>query len=309
MPDEIPLYERYRDTLRRGHLAALTGAYPDALAAYREAAELIDHRAVPWLGIGRMELALGHRRLARRAFERALVVEPDQPDALAGLAATQGKGVAVPPRNAVPSRAMPDDGPIVRTVAGRWDVAREAGDVEGLLDAVIALARADRPAAATTALRDALTADPTEPRTYRVSAWLDRRAGRSDDARITTALLAGLMRLLDDGDELERRMADAEAAGDVGTLLEVSERHRRQDRPRAALEAAFAAMAIAPAEPVVHLAIARARLDLGARRRAIAGLEYLARSIELHEDAAGRAALARFVNIELAWPGAGSEAV
>ena len=50
---------------------------------------------------------------------------------------------------------------------------------------------------------------------------------------------AHLLRLrvrIDDGDDLERQLGDAEAAADVAAMLRIVERHQRQARPRAAME-------------------------------------------------------------------------
>ena len=48
------LYERYKDALRRGHVAALRGRLDEALAAYREAAR---HRAGPGPAVRRPRAA------------------------------------------------------------------------------------------------------------------------------------------------------------------------------------------------------------------------------------------------------------
>ena len=303
------LYERYRDTLRRGHLAALAGRYDDALAAYQEAADLIETRAVPRIGIGRMEAAMGRPAAAVAAFTAALALDPGNAEASQGLDAVRARRVPVAPRGRLRSRGIPDDEPAVGRLASRWEAADRRGDARALLDVAVGLAHADRPTAAATVLRDALSIAPQEPRSFQVSAWLDRRAGRPEAAHETSVRLQRLLTLLDDGDELERRMGEAEDAGDIDGLLDIVERHRRQDRPRAALEAAFAALERAPTDAGVHLAIARCRLDLGLRRRAIVGLDYLARSIELHDDGPGREALAEFVNGELLWPRVGPEAI
>lgn len=304
------LYERYRDLLRRGHLAALGGDPPEALAAYREAAALITSRAAPLLGVGRMELALGRPQVAIEAFEAALVVEPGHADATAELTAVRTRLAAAEAAPMAPARSpRSDDDPVIRSLADRWAVAEADGDAEGLLDVAVGFARADRPAAATTVLRDALALAPAEPQAFRVAAWLAQRAGRSAEASETRTRLRRLLAVLDDGDELERRRGAALDSGDVALLLELAEGHRRQDRPRVALDVAMDALAFAPAQPEVHLAIARARLDLGLRRRALSGLEYLARSIDLNGDVAGRVALARFVDRELLADAPGPEGI
>jgi len=46
------LYERYKDALRRGHVAALRGRHDAAVDAYGEAAEIAPDRALPHTSIG-----------------------------------------------------------------------------------------------------------------------------------------------------------------------------------------------------------------------------------------------------------------
>ncbi len=52
----VELFERYQEALRRGHVAASRGRLDEAIAAYREAAELAPDRAVPHTGIGNVLL-------------------------------------------------------------------------------------------------------------------------------------------------------------------------------------------------------------------------------------------------------------
>ncbi|MDQ3447718.1 MAG: hypothetical protein M3432_00880 [Chloroflexota bacterium] len=47
-----PLFERYKDALKQGHLALLRGKPKEALQRYTEAAALADHRALPYLSMG-----------------------------------------------------------------------------------------------------------------------------------------------------------------------------------------------------------------------------------------------------------------
>ena len=54
------LYERYKDALRRGHVAALRGRHDVALDAYGEASRLAPDRALPYVGIAGVLTRLGH---------------------------------------------------------------------------------------------------------------------------------------------------------------------------------------------------------------------------------------------------------
>jgi tetratricopeptide (TPR) repeat protein len=297
-------YERYRDTLREAHVAALAGRHADALAAYRDAAAQIEGRAAPHVGIGRMELAMLRPVAALAAFETALVAEPANHEALTGLARAVAALRPIPlpaatPAWSAPGVRVPDDGPEIREIARRWEVALTAGDAGGLLDVATAFGRAERPGAAASAVRDAIAIDPTDPRAYQITSWLERRRGRPESASLLSHLLERYLSIIDDPDELEQAMAGAESRSDVAALLDVADRHRRRGRPRSALDAAFAALLFSPVNVDVHLAIARVHLGMGFRTRAVRDLAQLARYLEVDGDTAGRSRLAAFVNDDL----------
>jgi tetratricopeptide (TPR) repeat protein len=287
-------------------MAARAGRHHEALAAYGEAARLIDGRAAPWVGIGSMELELGRPGAALAAFETALGIDASDPAALDGRARAEAGASSRPARrtwsrrSSRPARvAPPDDGDAIRALARRWASAEEAADVDGLLDVAVALARADRPAAATTAARDALTLAPGDPNVHRVLAWLERTAGEVAAARRTTALIERYFAAIDDPDGLEQEMAEAERRGDIGALVELAERHLRRDRPRSALDASFAALRLAPGDREVHLSIVRSHLAMGLRTHAVDELARLARLATLDEDDVGLARMAAVVNGDL----------
>ncbi|MEA2578778.1 MAG: Tetratricopeptide repeat [Chloroflexota bacterium] len=80
------LYERYKDALRRGHVAALRGRQDAALAAYGEAAKLAPDRPLPLVGIGNVLAGLGKHPEALAAFDAALERAPTDESALRGRA-------------------------------------------------------------------------------------------------------------------------------------------------------------------------------------------------------------------------------
>jgi tetratricopeptide (TPR) repeat protein len=82
-----PLFEQYKDALRRGHLAARSGAIDDALAAYHEAAALAPDRAAPYASSATVLHRAGRRDEALAAFEHALAIAPDDEATLRGRAA------------------------------------------------------------------------------------------------------------------------------------------------------------------------------------------------------------------------------
>ena len=80
------LYERYKDALRRGHVAALRGRHDAAIDAYGEAAEIAPDRALPHASIGGILARMDRPADAEVAYERALDLAPRDEAALRGLA-------------------------------------------------------------------------------------------------------------------------------------------------------------------------------------------------------------------------------
>ncbi len=74
MPD--PIFERYKEALRAGHVAALRGRPDDALAQYRAAAAIAPDRALPHVGMAEVLLRLGRHADALEASETALGLAP-----------------------------------------------------------------------------------------------------------------------------------------------------------------------------------------------------------------------------------------
>ena len=81
-----PLFERYKDALRRGHLATLRGRLNRALAAYTEAAAIAPDRALPHVSQGGVLRRLEREEEALMAYGRAIERAPSDVDALAGRA-------------------------------------------------------------------------------------------------------------------------------------------------------------------------------------------------------------------------------
>jgi tetratricopeptide (TPR) repeat protein len=82
------LYERYKDALRRGHVAALRGRNDAAIEAYQEAASIAPDRALPHASIGGILVKLNRPADAVASYERALALAPRDETALRGLAET-----------------------------------------------------------------------------------------------------------------------------------------------------------------------------------------------------------------------------
>jgi Flp pilus assembly protein TadD len=80
------LYERYKDALRRGHVAALRGRNDAAIDAYGEAASIAPDRALPHASIGGIFVKMGRLDEAITAYDRALELGPRDESALRGIA-------------------------------------------------------------------------------------------------------------------------------------------------------------------------------------------------------------------------------
>ena len=85
-PQPGSLYERYKDALRRGHVAALRGRNDAAVDAYGEAAEIAPDRALPHVSIGGILVKMNRFDDAAAAFDRAIALAPRDEGALRGLA-------------------------------------------------------------------------------------------------------------------------------------------------------------------------------------------------------------------------------
>ncbi len=82
-----PLFEQYKDALRRGHLAARAGKSDEALTAYADAARLAPDRAAPHTSSAAVLHRAGREPDALAAFERALTIAPDDEATLRARAA------------------------------------------------------------------------------------------------------------------------------------------------------------------------------------------------------------------------------
>lgn len=85
------LYERYKDALRRGHVAALRGRNDAAIDAYGEAASIAPDRALPHASIGGILVKMDRPEEAVASYERALRLAPRDEVALRGIAETYTK--------------------------------------------------------------------------------------------------------------------------------------------------------------------------------------------------------------------------
>lgn len=80
------LYERYKDALRRGHVASLRGRLEEALTAYAEAAAIAPERATPHTSAGTALMRRKRPADAVRHYGAALRLAPHDEPALLGRA-------------------------------------------------------------------------------------------------------------------------------------------------------------------------------------------------------------------------------
>ena len=151
------LYERYKDALRRGHVAALRGRNDAALVAYGEAATIAPDRALPQASIGGVLVKLDRIEDAIAAYDRALALAPRDEGALRGLAEVH---IRTGRRTAAASMLdrLADSLDATGRLADATDAARRA------LELAESRARRKQVEAFTARLRASSTADETAQR-------------------------------------------------------------------------------------------------------------------------------------------------
>ena len=315
-----PLFEQYKDALRRGHVALLGGELETALAAYREAAGLVPDRPLPHASIGSVLQQLRRRDEALAAFDQALALAPDDEAALAGRAAlladpgfkvaegTPSAGVEPTPAVASEPVAGPADEPlaeaapvaVVVAVADGAAVAEATPGPEPGPDASAAVlpepaepeaAPEPTPAPAAAAGPIVVAAREPHPEPEPVPPPVDPTAWPAIDLPSPPppplvgpppdpAVLQAEAEVLIDA-------GDTRAARDV-LLLSVAV-HRAAGRLDAALDACLQLLTIVPGDPRVHLEIANLQLDRGWRNIATEKIELLLRLTSLSGDAQAEA--------------------
>lgn len=229
------IYGRYREALRLGHHEAAEGRFGEALRHYQTAAEVAGDRALPHVGMGAMLLRLGRAKEALAAYERALVAEPTNLDALTGRAATllatgrrdeaarvRQQMVDMRQSADLPSAPAGDGTPMSRadTLHAAGEEAMRAGTHEAAIDAWLAesaehATEGHLDAALDASLR-ALAVAPGAPRIHLELCRLYFRRGWSDQGVERALLLERLLTLEPDpAIEAElRQLATDNAAAD-----------------------------------------------------------------------------------------------
>jgi tetratricopeptide (TPR) repeat protein len=273
------LFERYKDALRRGHVASQRARFDEALDAYSEAARVAPDRALPLVGIGLVLTRLGKSTEALSAFDLALDRSPTDETALRGR---------------------------IDTLLALGDRVRAADTLDRL---VPVLESADRRAEAIDSVARALELAEGHGRREALQTMVDRlaadpagaaaAAGAVEALGRARALLAGPI-----GPEPEpppppfdpaaamAAVEDAAASGEAdatrSAALAAARGHRAAGQVHAAIDACYQALATNPADPSLHLALAELYLDRGWRTAASDKLVLLSRLIDLGDDASTR---------------------
>jgi tetratricopeptide (TPR) repeat protein len=153
-------YERYKDALRRGHVALARGRNDAAMAAYAEAAEIAPDRALPFVGIGNACLGLQRPADALAAFARAL------------------------------ERAPGDEGALVGRADALVDLGRRVEAAQALDRLALLFEDSNRPADACDAARRALELAESRDRRQHLERLLERLTAASPDPATEQAITA-----------------------------------------------------------------------------------------------------------------------
>ena len=296
------LYEGYKDALRRGHVAALRGRLDVALAAYREASRIAPDRTLPYVGLGGVLARLHRVDEALAAYRVALQRAPDDEGALRGRAdLLVAEGRAAEAATTLDRLA----GALER--AGRFadacDVARRAlelAESRGRRRQVQALVGRLRESggdpSVAEALERALGVLEVDP-----SAVPPAALTPADEPPPATAEGRPKARFLPPPDPVALRRA-FESAIDAGDLDEARKQavasasaYRSAGQFHASIDACYEALAVAPADPGIHFALAQLYLDRGWRSLAADKLVLIGRLAQLTGDTATRARLCDLV--------------
>lgn len=271
------LYERYKDALRRGHVAALRGRLDAALVAYGEAADIAPDRTLPNSSIGQILQRLGRHDEALAAYAIALERAPRDESALAGRAEVlAGLGRRVDAAETLDLLAETQES--AGRLADACDSARRALELAEArprrrhVERLIARLRESPPdAAAAAALQRAIDI-----------------VGGAASAPVVVADTEPPIDAAAVAAEAEALAEAGDAAGARDLLLQAAALHRAAGRANAALDACYLALAIVPGDPELHVTLAELYTERGWRGPAAEKLVLLARLVELTENTAGR---------------------
>jgi tetratricopeptide (TPR) repeat protein len=302
-------YERYKEALRLGHVAALHGRLDEALAAYADAAEVAPDRALPLTSRATVLVRLGRLDDALDAYGGALGLAPRDESALGGradaliragrpaeaagaldlLAAVQAVSGRLPDACDTARRALElaESKARRRHLADLTELVRDAPG--GAAEA--ALARALRVLEEPVQVVPASVAAPAggEPTSDETAGEVaaEGPAGAAEPGRPTPLELIPI-----DLDAVSVRLEAAMVSGDpesgVRAIVALSRELAAAGLDEAALDAADSALGLAPDDPDLHLVLVELYVARGWRTLAGDKLLLLGRLVELSGDAAVR---------------------
>jgi tetratricopeptide (TPR) repeat protein len=302
-------YERYKDALRVGHVAALHGRLDEALAAYAQAAQVAPDRALPLTSRATVLVRLNRLDEALEAYGAALSLAPRDEGALGGRADALVR--AGRPAEAAGALDLLAE---IQAVSGRLpeacDTARRALELaesrarrRHLAD-LTELVRDDPGGAAEEALARALRVleEPVQvlqppgegsagqvpgPDLLSAGSLAGSPAGGADAERpsISEPVAIDLAAV---SARLEAAMTSADPGGRLGGLVSVSRELAAAGLDEAALDAADSALGLAPDDPDLHLVLVELYVARGWRTLAGDKLLLLGRLVELSGDSAIR---------------------
>jgi tetratricopeptide (TPR) repeat protein len=297
------LYERYKEALRRGHVAALRDRLDAAVVAYREAAELAPERALPHASLGSVLVRLRRPEEALAAYALALDRAPRDEGAQAGRAeALAALGRAVEAADALDRLALQQEADarlrealatatraleLAESRTRRKHVEKLTGQVGVAGGALLPEPETDAPVRAapprpapTPETAPAAAIVPPEPERRPEPRPIPKPEPAAAPAPEPAAPADGATLSAQAEDRLDA--GDAEAARD--RLLAAAVAHRAAGAIDAALDACYLALGLAPADPELHLALAELYLDRGWRGPAADKLLLLGRLVDFTRD-------------------------
>jgi len=289
------LYERYKEALRRGHVASLRGHLEEALTAYAEAAAIAPERATPHTSAGTALMRRKRPMDALRHYATALTLSPRDEAALLGraqaLAALDRRPEAADAFHAL-SEARAAGGKLADAVdaARRGLELAEGRERRRNLERLIERLRASEPGEPGRAALDRallvldgvavaeVTSAPVvhaEPAANQApdeavdveplaEAVADAAADGADDPAESEPepIRAALDRDLPDDIDLVALTLAADAALDTGAkgeaverLLDLAAAYRRERQVDAALDACYLALSLDPDNVGLHLGL------------------------------------------------------
>jgi tetratricopeptide (TPR) repeat protein len=302
-------YERYKDALRVGHVAALHGRLDEALAAYAQAAQVAPDRALPLTSRATVLVRLNRLDEALEAYGAALSLAPRDEGALGGRADALVR--AGRPAEAAGALDLLAE---IQAVSGRMpeacDTARRAlelaesrarrrhlADLTELVRdqpggaAEEALARAlrllEEPVQVLQPPREGSAGQAPGPDLLPAGSLAGSPAGGAD-AETPSISEPVAIDLAAVSARLEAAMTSTDPAGRIGAIVAASRELAAAGLDEAALDAADSALGLAPDDPDLHLVLVELYVARGWRTLAGDKLLLLGRLVELSGDSAIR---------------------